>query len=694
MKKLLNITGLIIGIFLLTVTCANAQYALRLGDEQYDQFNYIKAAEYYQQAFDKKQTVKAAERLADCYRLTHNYAQAETWYAKVITMPGSSPENVLKYAAVLRNNSKFAEAKEQYAKYATLNKKISDEQLQIWTASCDSAMVWIKNPTSITVKNESRFNTDKSDWGAVAYGTNTVFSSDRPNEQFVNTAKPTKRPLIQFNEIRVPSKTTYGWTGNSYLRLYQSNGTDAAQLFPITAGTDYHIGSASFTADGNEIYFTLTRIPKKGAKGDNTIHIEIYSSKRDSVSGKWGAPVPFKYNKIEQYSVGDPYITPDGQTLYFVSTMPGGKGGTDMYYCEKQADGKWGSPINIDALNTPGNERTPVLDKDGSFYFSSDGAVGIGGLDIYKSSKSGEAFMSAHNMGSPLNTPQDDFAYIKTSPTTGYFSSDRPGGSGSDDIYSFVEMLMIKLKLEGIVYDKNTMQPVPNALVSLQKAGGGDIKVTADADGKYAFDLAENSDYSVTGAKPGYSKDSLAFTTVNIKVSQTIKKDLNLAKGVNAAVPGTSMAMSAGNEAPPVGNKAMVGEINTVAGLARFNNITLNTPMRVGKIYYDFDKADIRPDAARELDKLVKILNDYPNISIELGSYTDSRGNDAYNLDLSQRRADAAVAYIVSAGIDKARITAQGYGENGLVNKCANGVNCTPYQHQLNRRTEVKVVKK
>ncbi|GAB3931226.1 OmpA family protein [Mucilaginibacter myungsuensis] len=691
MKKLLNTGLLIIGMLVLTVSAAHAQYALKLGDEQFNQFNYVKAIAYYQEAFQKKESVHAAERLADSYRLTKNYEQAELWYARVIGMTGSAPENVLKYAAVLRNNAKFAEAKDQYAKYATL-KKVSDEQLQIWQASCDSAVVWMKNPNNnISIRNETKWNSDRSDWGAVAYNGGAVFSSDRNNENIKGAVTTKKKGLIRFDEVNGISKNTYGWTGNNYLRLYETNADSTTKLFPITPGTDYHIGSASFTEDGNEIFFTLTRIPKKGVKTtDKTIHIEIYSSKRDA-TGKWGAPQPFRYNKIEEYSVGDPYITPDGQTLYFVSNKPGGKGGTDLYYCQREADGKWGSAVNIDALNTAGNERTPVLDKENNFFFSSDGAVGIGGLDIYKSTKDGEAFSMARNMGSPLNTPHDDFAYIKTSPTTGYFTSDRPGGKGSDDIYSFVEILMIKLRLEGIVSDKNTQIPVDQALVSLSKAGGSDIKMTTDATGKYSFDLSENSDYSLKSQKNGYTQDSLSFTTVNIKVSQTIKKDLSMGRD-NSPIAAANVVTTGDGERLP--NKVMVPEMNTVGGLARFNNLTLNTPMRVGKIYYDFDKADIRPDAARELDKLVKIMNDYPNISIELGSYTDSRGVDIYNLDLSQRRANAAVAYIVAAGIDKARITAQGYGENGLVNKCANGVNCTPYQHQLNRRTEVKVVKK
>jgi peptidoglycan-associated lipoprotein len=412
------------------------------------------------------------------------------------------------------------------------------------------------------------------------------------------------------------------------------------------------------------MFFTLTRVPKKQkSKGDlKTINLEIYSSKKDATTNVWGIPSAFTFNAPGQYSVGDPFITGDGKCLYFVSDMPGGYGGTDIYYCLRDDNGTWSNPVNVASVNTAGNERTPSIGADNVFYFSSDGAVGMGGLDVFKAIKTGNTMSDIQNMGSPINTPQDDFAYTKVDKNSGFFASDRVGGQGSDDIYSFIEKLILKLALEGIVYDKKTQEPIINALVNLSNASGLNLKVTTDATGKFKFDLSENTDYQLTGEKSGYSTDSESVTTTGLTTSQTLRKDLYI-------------------DQTPIDKLAV-------------NTLPVNTSIRLENIYYNFNKSNIRPDAAKELNKLVKILKDYPSMWIELGSHTDSRGSDAYNMALSKKRATAAVNYILkSGGIDKERITAHGYGETRLVNQCANGVSCTIEQHQLNRRTEFTIVK-
>jgi peptidoglycan-associated lipoprotein len=644
-------SGIVIAILLLTLT-VKAQYVLKEADTQFELFNYNKAIELYQKAYHKKETLHAAERLAASYRLMDNYQEAEKWYAIASALPKSPAENTLYYAKALQSNSKYEEAKTAYQKYISLKPEVSTAQQQIWLASCDSAQYWIKNPVLATLVNEKGLNSVGSDWGAVAYQQGIVFTSDR---NFPGSTKGLKsKPFLKFDgSTKLPDPASYGWTGNEYLRLYEKAGAnDSLKAFALNAETNYHIGAATFTADGNTAYFTLTRIPKKiiRKKGEpGTINLEIYSSSKNA-DGIWGKPVPFKYNKVNEWSVGDPAISADGNLLYFVSTMPGGKGGTDIYSLVKNADGSWADAINVAAVNTNGNERNPFAAADGNFYFSSDGLIGMGGLDIYKAKQIPAGLDKPLNLGYPINSPQDDFAFNKGLKGTGFMASNRPGGTGNDDIYSFTVRMVINFNLEGIVYDRKTNQPVGGALVTLTKQGGGNLTAVTSSPGNFKFKLDQDADYLLKAEKAAYSSDAVTVTTMNLNSSSTLRKDLFL------------------------------------------ETIVLNKPIRIENIYYDFDKSNIRPDAARELDKLISTMKTNETIGVELSSYTDSRGRDEYNQWLSQKRANSAVQYIISNGIDKSRITGRGYGETQLLNRCTNGVKCTEAMHQLNRRTEFKVV--
>ncbi|MCZ4245715.1 OmpA family protein [Pedobacter punctiformis] len=661
MKKIYTIILNKTGLFLLTLLLAStiavkAQYVIKEADIQYELFNYVKAIDLYEQAWAKKESLHTAERLASSYQLTQNYKEAESWYAIASKMPGSSAENTLNYAKALQNNGKYSEAKTQYQNYVALNNAVSLEQQNVWYLSCDSAIKWMRNPKKYTIQNEKGLNSSQSDWAAVNYQGGVVFTSDRAHQSDAGNANGS-RPFLKFDGSKVPDPKIYGWTGNGYLRLYfKGKDQDSISLFPINADTRYHIGSASFSQDGKEVYFTLTRIPEKSELTNGklrTINVELYSSKQDA-AGKWSDPVAFAYNNVKEYSVGDPFLSPKGDALYFSSNMAGGLGGTDLYVCFRKDGGDWDKPVNLKDVNTPGNERSPAFDQDNNMYFSSDGRIGMGGLDIYKAKLSGSTIGAIENLGYPANSAQDDFAFnMNNAVESGkaYLSSNRTGGSGSDDIYSFIQQKIMALRLEGVVYNKKTNEPIANAQVTLNKIDGSTLKVETDNDGKFKFNLEENSDYDLRGDKTAYLSDKTNLTTRNLNTSTVIKKDLFL------------------------------------------DPIVPNQAIRLENIYYDFDKSNIRPDAAIELDKLVKILQDNPTIWIELGSHTDSRGNDQYNQWLSQSRANSAVQYIIDHGISKNRITAKGYGESQLLNRCANGVKCTEAEHQLNRRTEFKIVK-
>jgi peptidoglycan-associated lipoprotein len=453
MKK--NTLLLLIVAIIILPHIAYSQYVLKEADERYEKFNYSQAIDLYEKAYKKKKSKHAAERLAECYRLMHNYKQAESWYGKFSEMPGADPENVFYYAEALRDNSKYAEAREQYLRYASLNKNISTAQVSFWNASCDSALKWLKNPQKVQLKDRSDLNCPNSDWGAVPYQDGIVFSSDRKwNEKVAQS-----RSFLKFDSRYMVDKDSYGLTGKPYLKLFYKKGGDL-KVFPVKFDNeDYHIGAATFTADGSEIYFSVTRkltkeeLKKAKNTGRVSIGVEIYSCKLEN--GSWTKPEPFPLNNITKWNVGDPYITPDGKKLYFVSDQPGGIGGTDIYVCWRQ-DRKWGDAVNLEQINTKGNERTPFISADNSFYFATDGLPGMGSLDIFKAAIIKTGIGVPVNMGYPVNSSQDDLAYFAVSSKDAYITSDREGGRGADDVYALHKADEINFVIEGIVLDKKT----------------------------------------------------------------------------------------------------------------------------------------------------------------------------------------------------------------------------------------------
>jgi len=461
---------------------------------------------------------------------------------------------------------------------------------------------------------------------------------------------------------------TYGWTGNSFLRVYTADrGADNGLSDAVIAdeginNVPYHTGPVAADEQGTTLYMTRTYPGKQGEVSrenrrryrTNKLELYIYTKGDD---GGWQSE-PFPYNKVEEYSVGHAALSGDGSILYFVSDMPGGQGGTDIWYSERQGDGSWGTPVNAGAtVNSAGDELFPNVGPDGTLYYSSDGFAGMGGLDIFRSTGSRAGWTRPVNLRYPVNSPGDDFAYITTyegeEGLAGYLSSNRNGGRGGDDIYSFTfEKPKIIIILKGTASDKNTTDRLADVSVTLYD-GMREIvaRKRTDGSGTFEFVLDRDKSYTVLGQKEKYHGDSAKVTTVGITESDTLEVALLL---------------------EPVFEVGKTFELEN--------------------IYYDFDKHNIRPDAAAVLDELVRTLRDNPTLRIELSSHTDSRGSDAYNLALSQRRAQSAVDYLVSRGIARDRMVARGYGETRLVNNCGNGVPCTREQHQANRRTEVTVL--
>lgn len=618
---------------------AFGQYAtLKIADREFEAFNFTSAVQYYQQAYESKSSLRAMKGLAESYYHMRDFKQAEHWYAQLANLDKANAEDILKYGHTLRNNAKFREAKAQYQRVGErADRKISLDELDLLYRSCDSAMVWMENPqVAHEIQNLRSLNTNYSEFGAVDHNGMLIFSSDRKVSE-------------------LGSEEIYGWTGNAYLSIYQ-NSNGATTRSPMTwYNQQHHVGPISIASDRDEVYFSVTRELTKREKRNSpkmaTVNVEIFSNELSRAD--WGIePKAFKYNNITQWSVGDPFISMSGDTLYFVSDMPGGLGGTDIYYVIRDSSGEWGDAVNLGPLvNTAQDERYPALSPQGDLYFSSSGHIGMGGLDLFVLKKGAS---EAQNLGYPMNSPGDDFAIRFDQSNKGYVASNRVGGQGQDDLYGFHMNREIKIDLRGRVLNAHSKLPISGAQVRLVETSANREETTlqAQTDGSFHFNLSRDATYELHADQTGFKAFlGSSFHTKNLDSTTTLQMDILL---------------------EPVEKEEVVVLRN---------------------IYFDFDESSIRPDAALELSKILSFLNSDPTTRIELSAHTDSRGSEAYNMDLSQRRADAAVAFLVAGGIDPDRLVARGYGFSRLANHCAPGVECSDEEHQFNRRVEFFVIK-
>lgn len=613
---------------------------IRKANRLFARYDYANAIPFYKKVIDKnkKHKIEAMQRLADSYRLTSNFTEAASWYGKVVENPGVNPDNYYYYGQALRSTGNSKLALEQFKKFVTL--KPGDPRGNIYVSIIEETDRWKSLPDKFNVANAEKLNSVNSEFSPVFYKAGIMFTSDRLNSG-------------DFDK-------TYGWTGASYLNIFyadariQSDTTYAfsdPRLFSAAINEPFHDGPASFNKDGSLIFFT--RAIKSRGELDSTRfytnRLKMFSSRYDG--NKWGETVPFPYNS-ENYSVGHSALTSDGNTLYFVSDMPGGSGGTDLYLSKREKE-NWSKPINLgSALNTVGNEVFPVLNNDSVLYYSSDGLPGLGSLDVFRTTITNSGFSQPENLRAPLNSPADDFGILfNPEETAGLFSSNREGGKGEDDLYIF-RAISDSLLFAGFVKDKETMLPLAGATVFALNSRTNMVKVVkTDARGYYSTYVKIGDNLNVKSMSHGFAPDMLSL---GIKGEPRAKQVL---------APRDLL-------------------------LSRYK---VDQLFSLENIYYDFDKWNIRDDASAELDKVIAFLAENPPLEVELGSHTDSRGSFDYNNKLSERRAESAVNYIVSGGIAKSRITAKGYGEYNLVNNCKDGVECTPADHQANRRTVIKI---
>jgi peptidoglycan-associated lipoprotein len=653
MKRLL-----IIIILLVVATSYETSAQKRKSERAYTSFaagEYYDAIDLFKDAYsktkktDKDQRTELVYMIAECYRLTNDPKNAETWYKLAVKSSFSKPEAQYWLAESMKKNGKYPQAIDEFKKYKQISP--SDTKADQEIRSCELAEEWSHSPEAYKVEELKDINSRQSDFSP-AYGRDDY-------------------GLIYFTSSRdgVAGKKTHGATGQNFTDIFESKVDKKSKWstpMPVEGlNTEFEEGTPSFTDDYKEVFFTRCEAGKREKKG-----CVIMTSQKNGE--KWTTPKNIGILP-DSLVAAHPSITKDGLTLYFVSDMPGGFGKKDIWKVTRLRPGdNWSKPVNLGQdINTSGDELFPYIREDGTLYFSSDGLIGLGGLDIFKATPQPDGSWAVVNMKPPINSFADDFGITFEGNTeTGIFSSTRKG-KGDDDLYSF-ELPPLRFNVTGLVKDEKTGNPIPASVVQLIASDGSNLQAQTGNSGDFKFALKPNVDYIFLASKQGY---------LNGKEKETTK-----------------------------------GQDKSRDFMVTILLTGIDKPIELPNILYDFNKWDLRPESMVSLDKLVETLFDNPNVTIELMSHTDSRATEEYNLTLSQKRAQVVVQYLVDKGIEPERLTAKGYGEStpkvvDAVLAAENPflkigtvlneqfINSLPNEeqkeivHQINRRTEFKVLR-
>jgi outer membrane protein OmpA-like peptidoglycan-associated protein/tetratricopeptide (TPR) repeat protein len=628
-------------ILTLILTCAFSYSQTKLADKFFENFAYVKAIELYERAFEKgDDSAHILTRLGDAYYNNSNSEKASYWYGEALKKYKKiDTEYLYKYIQSLRSIENFEEADKWFKELSAAQK--GDSRLKGYDP--DETDIYDKLTSKgdeiVTIENVP-FNSKNADFGA-----------------YVNNN------ILYFASGRDDSNKVYNWNKEPFLDLYQislieddqeiSYSDDAKKITSDDVNTDYHEASVAITNDGRTMYFTRDNVTKRNKLAydkKGTVHLKLY--KANLINGQWSNIKELPFNdKI--YSTGHPALSSDNKTLYFVSDREGGLGQTDIYSVSISASGNYGNPQNLgEKINTEGREMFPFVSKDSTLYFSSDGYLNLGLLDIFKSDLlKGERNKEPVNMGAPFNSGYDDFGfYLDSDSQIGYFSSNRPGGKGSDDIYSF-NTVDCKQEIKGFARDSKTNIILTGVTIKLIDETGKVIEeVVTKEGGEYTFSVECDKTYTLVGNKPDYKVDQKDIKT-DFDHKKISELDLNL------------------------------------------EPLIIDNQIVINPIFFDFNKSEIRTDAGYELENIVDVMRKHSTMVIKIESHTDSRGRDKYNIKLSDRRAKSTRDYLISRGISSNRIeSAIGYGESQLLNKCSNNVECTEEEHQLNRRSYFYIV--
>ncbi len=609
-------------------------------DKKYDKYNYVDAIKTYERIAAKGyKSVDLFQKLANSYYFNSELVKANKYYAELFALNQEvEPEYYYRYSQCLKSVGDYKKADEMLTKF---NKKSgNDERGKLFDKNKDYLAEIKKNSGNYTVESLN-INSAYLDYGSAFYGDKLVFASSRETDNF----------LVRKND----------WNNQSFMNLYQStikaDGTlDKPEKLSRNLTTKFHESSPIFTKDGNTMYFTRNNYNngKKGKDYTKAVLLKLYKSVKNGTD--WCDATELSFNS-NQYSTAHPSLSQDERTLFFASDMPGTFGQSDLWKVAINSDNTFGTPENLGkSINTEGRETFPYISEENKLYFATDGRQGLGGLDIFVSKIENNSFSEPKNIGEPINSKSDDFAFLLDSKNnSGYFTSNREGGKGFDDIYKFgvVPPKPCVQELIGIVTDKDSGEILANTEVVLLDSKFQEVaKIISDANGKYNFKVICGQMYYVRAIKPDYETSEQKIEIA----SETGITDL------------------------PIKLEKKIKPIPKGTDLAKIFKIKL--------IYFDLDKSFIRKDAALELEKILDVMNQNKSMTIDVRSHTDSRATFEYNEKLSDRRVKSTIAWLIKNGVSSERLTGKGYGESLLVNECSDGVKCTEEEHQLNRRSE------
>lgn len=620
--------------------------AINRADKNYDHFAYVDAIGNYEKVAEKGyQDEKMFQKLGNAYYFKAEFLEALKWYEQLFSLyPNQEPEYFYRYSQALKSKGDYAKADQILEQFS--QKTVSDKRGLLFKDN--------KNYLEEIKANSDRFqvvdagvNSEFSDYGSSFLGNKLVFASAR--------------------DTGGVSKNVFKWTNKSFTNLYWSEIKPDGEMgpperFERKINSKFNESTPVFTHDGKTMYFTRNNFleGKRGRDANKNTLLKLYKATQNK-DGEWDNVAELSFNS-NQYSVAHPALSVDEKTLYFASDMPGSLGQSDLFRVKINDDGSYGVPQNLGPeINTEGRETFPFISSENELFFASDGRPGLGGLDVFMAKiETDQSFYGIQNVGEPINSKQDDFAFLVNSKNrNGFFSSNREGGKGYDDIYRFVEnkKLTCEQTLSGLVTDKDSGQTLQDVKMSLFDVNFKPLQVVqTDAQGRYSFPVDCGKTYYVRGEKE-------EFLTNEVFVKTKILS---------------------GNKDLPVVLERQMKQVGVGTDLAK----TLSIPI----IYFDVDKSSIRADAAYELAKVLAVMQEFPEMKIEVRSHTDSRQTVKYNNRLSDKRAKATVDWLVKNGINSVRLIGNGYGESHLVNNCSDGVKCTEEEHQANRRSEFIIV--
>lgn len=646
MKKNILLYLTIVSVFSINIHAQTAQLAS--ADKKYDKQAYVDAIKTYERIAEKGyKSVDLFQKLGNAYYFNAEFDQAAKWYGELFAMnnPTVESEYYYRYAQSLRAISKNDEANEIMELFS--QKSDNDSRAKLFKKNTNYLAAIKANSGRYKVE-DAGINSTYSDYGAALYSNKLIFASAR------DTGSVGQRK--------------HKWTDQYFTDLYKvdlnpdmSLNTTISKKFDPAINTKFHESTPTFSADGKTMYFTRNNYldGKKGKDGNKITLIKLYKATLENENWTNVTELPFN---SDNYSTAHPTLSADSKTLYFASDMPGTLGQSDLFKVKINQDGSFGTPENLgNTINTEGRETFPFISDENEMYFASDGHPGLGGLDVFMSKiNTGGSFSEVQNIGSDINSPKDDFGYlIDTKSRRGFFSSNKDGGQGFDDIYSFLEnkKLVCEQSLYGTITDVTTNEVLANTKITVYD---NQYKVinTANSDekGNYNFAVECDKTYAVRAERK-------EFTTKEVKVF------------ISSTTGKTFLPIALDKELC----KVAVGD-------------DLSKCFGIKMIYFDLDKSNIKEVAALDLEKILDVLNQNPSMKIDIRSHTDSRQTLKYNQTLSEKRAKATIDWLIQKGVDSNRLTSKGYGETQLINKCNDDTICTEEEHQLNRRSEFIII--